>query len=41
MDQIRMKLDIDACNRNDCLNAMRQDIDKKVYKILFEERRKL
>ena len=23
MDQIRMKLDIDACNRNDCLNAMR------------------
>ena len=22
MDQIRMKLDIDACNRNDCLNAM-------------------
>ena len=23
MDQIRMQLDIDACNRNDCLNAMR------------------
>ena len=23
MDQIRMKLDIDACNRNDYLNAMR------------------
>ena len=23
MDQFRMKLDIDACNRNDYLNAMR------------------
>ena len=23
MDQIRMKLDIDACDRNDYLNAMR------------------
>ena len=42
MDQIRMKLDIDACNRNDCLNAMWlwfRTLIKKVSLILFEERR--
>ena len=42
MDQIRMKLDIDACNRNDCSNAMWlwfRTLIKKVSLILFEERR--
>ena len=35
MDQIRMKLDIDACNRNDCLNAMRPSA-KKLDKLIKE-----
>ena len=40
MDQIRMQLDIDACNRNDCLNAMRLCIylkDDEQYSLLLEK----
>ena len=40
MDQIRMQLDIDACNRNDCLNAMRLCIylkDEEQYSLLQEK----
>ena len=40
MDQIRMQLDIDACNRNDCLNAMRLCIylkDDEQFSLLQEK----
>jgi len=40
MDQIRMQLDIDTCNRNDCLNAMRLCIylkDDDQYSLLQEK----
>ena len=40
MDQIRMQLDIDSCNRNDCLNAMRLCIylkDDEQYSLLQEK----
>ena len=40
MDQIRMQLDIDSCNRNDCLNAMRLCIylkDDEQFSLLQEK----
>ena len=40
MDQIRMQLDIDSCNRNDCLNAMRFCIylkDDEQFSLLQEK----
>ena len=40
MDQIRMQLDMDSCNRNDCLNAMRLCIylkDDEQYSLLQEK----